>query len=488
MLKTIRLSLTILLLALASTESTDAQSLFDEIVVNGEIVATDSIVPPTAIVAPINMDRRARLRSSKEVVEPSLWDLTDADGNLLDPEMFGPQILEVDSTREVSDYMFPMTFYMPAIFKGYDIHIDRAETDPFATDAPLLEDMNWAQRQIYSHNRAKVFLQRFATANPELVPYNINTMPLPPKEFVMTVDPSMAKINVVELTPDVKEMASEAPNLEIKRINWLRNFDGSLQFSQAYVSPNWYQGGNSNLNAILNLLYNVKLNPAFYPKVILEATATYKLGMNNAPDDSVHKYNISEDILQINAKFGYKALKRWYYSINAQFKTQLLNNYKKNSNELTAAFLSPGELNIGVGMTYSYTDAKKIVEFNAAINPLSYNLKMCTNNRLNPAAFGIKDGHRTISDYGSSSEVTFRWKMAYNIEYFSRLFLFTNYEYATGDWENTITFNINRFLSTTFYAHLRYQSDASRYEDTAWRLWQFKEILSIGFSYKFNRS
>lgn len=46
-----------------------------------------------------------------------------------------------------------------------------------------------------------------------------------------------------------------------------------------------------------------------------------------------------------------------------QFKTPLLNNYRVNTEDLTAAFLSPGELNLGLGMTYSYENPKKTLTF-----------------------------------------------------------------------------------------------------------------------------
>ena len=173
--------------------------------------------------------------------------------------------------------------------------------------------------------------------------------------------------------------------------------------------------------------------------------------------------------------------------MNVQFKTQLLNNYKKNSDELAAAFMSPGELNIGLGMTYAYQNPKKTLDFNASIAPGSYNLKTCTNRRIDPTQFGIDAGKTYVNQYGSSAELTLKWKMAYNIEYFSRLFLFTNYEYMQGDWENTITFNISRFLTTRVYAHLRYDSGAQPVENSRWHHWQLKEILSIGFAYKFQR-
>ena len=55
--------------------------------------------------------------------------------------------------------------------------------------------------------------------------------------------------------------------------------------------------------------------------------------------------------------------------MSTQFKTQLLNNYKPNTTTLKAAFMSPGELNVGVGMTYNYTNPKKTVTFDASISP-----------------------------------------------------------------------------------------------------------------------
>ena len=438
----------------------------------------------------------------------SLFDETYADGEPLDlggdygggdasgpsrpraPLPVGAWALPVDTNLIVEDLLLPPTAFMPAIFDTYSL---KAPEEAFN---PLEERYNdkwdattWADRAVARDSRVRAFVQEYMIAHPELVRYNQATLPRPPKEFKMTVDPEQAKIHVTEFERDRKQMLTlvgEAP--PVRKIHWLNNIDDSLQFSQAYISPNWYQGGKSNLNMIANVVYNVKLNPAYHKNLIFETYFAYKFGMNNAPEDEVHDYNISEDLLQINTKFGYKAAKRWYYSLTAQFKTQLWNNYKVNSDVMTASFMSPGDLTVGLGMTYAYENPRKTLQFNASIAPLSYNLKTCLNDKkLNPKSFGIDEGRRTKSEYGSSSELTLRWKLAYNIEYFSRLFVFTDYEQLTGDWENTITFNINKFLSTRIFAHLRYQSLKAP-EVEGWRHWQLKEILSIGFSYKFNRS
>lgn len=295
-------------------------------------------------------------------------------------------------------------------------------------------------------------------------------------------DPNKSKLTIKE--HDLNDMP-ELYDPKINRRNWLHSFNGSLQFSQAYISPNWYQGGNNNLNMLLNTEFNIKLNEAFHPNLLFETSIKYKLGMNSAPDDSLRNYSISEDLFQLNSKFGVRAAKRWFYSIQTQFKTQLFNGYKSNTNDLKAAFLSPGELNVGLGMTYNYANKKKTFTFDASVSPLSYNLKTCTNSRMDETAFDIKAGRKSTSQIGSSGEGKLKWCIAHNITLTSRLFLFSNYEYFQGDLENTLSFAINRFLSTQINVNVRYDSSSPRISDSKWHKFQMKEILSFGFAYSF---
>ncbi|MCM1162856.1 MAG: DUF3078 domain-containing protein [Muribaculaceae bacterium] len=326
--------------------------------------------------------------------------------------------------------------------------------------------------------------QAYFVNHPDMVIYNESHLPEPPKEYTATIDPETASVVFKEV------IALEAPKTvletEYDRKHWLRKFTADLQFSQAYVSPNWYQGGKNNLNALLNLFYEVKLNKAFHPKWIFDNTFQYKLGLNDAPDDKLHDYNITDDIFQWNMTAGYKSTKRWYYSVSALFKTQLFNNYKPNTDQLKAAFLSPGELNVGVGMTYSYANKKKTVNFDASISPISWNMKTCTHSRMDETSFGIKEGRKVVNEIGSSAEGKLTWKICDNISLRSRLFVFTDYDYIQSDWENTLQFTINRFLSTQIYVHARYDSTTKRPDEfTEWHKLQLKEILSFGFSYKF---
>lgn len=273
--------------------------------------------------------------------------------------------------------------------------------------------------------------------------------------------------------------------METDKIDWIHDINGGIQFSQAYISPNWYQGGNNSLSLLIDLMWHVQLNTIIHPNLLFDNVISYKLGITSSPQDEYHKYTISEDLFQWNFKAGVKAFDKWFYSVTAQFKTQMLNNFAANSMDRTAAFLSPGDFNAGLGMTYAYVSKSKNFKLNASIAPISYNLKTCINSHIDPTQFNIPARRKTVSEFGSNSEITLNWTIYKNINYSSRLFLFTDYSYFQGDWENTLSFKFNRFLSTQIYCHLRYDS-SSDLSIGRWHHWMLKEILSFGFAYTFS--
>lgn len=376
----------------------------------------------------------------------------------------------------------PAHFFRPLVYDHYEF-IDSVSLDkPIYTDRPgmrWLEELRLTDQSIKQMNHYVFFNQ------PQLVKYNLSNMLTAPKYYETVLNPIEHTIEIREIiTPDTEQTTLVAE--EVQKRHWIRTFNASLQFSQAYVSPNWYQGGNNNVNMLGQLYYNVKLNQEYHPNLLFDFTAQYKLGINSAPDDTIRSYSISDDLLQLNTTFGIKAANHWYYSFTGQFKTQVMNSYTSNTRNLRSAFLSPGELTAGVGMTYNYANKPKTVTFDASIAPLSYKLMICTNSKLDETAYGIKPNHRTASQYGSSTELKFFWQMAHNISYRSRIFAFTDYSHITADWENTLQFEINRFLTTQIYAHLRYDTRGVSAEGTQWKKLQLKEILSIGFAYKFS--
>ena len=392
---------------------------------------------------------------------------------------------DFDSLLTVSRYKenLPAGKFGPVVFGKYHFLDTVPMIMPNNRDPRFASAYKWLDNLADGERMMADIRQRYEIASPLTVRYNAAYMPDVPKEFRAFIDKGTTRIKFEEIKIDHRSLNEVQTDIEQR--HWLKTFDASLQFSQAYISPNWYQGGNNNLNMIGQINYNVKLNQKFYPKILCETNIQYKLALNSAPDDSIHSYNITEDIFQLNTTFGYKAARRWYYSANILFKTQIFNSYPTNSRNRNAALLSPGELNVGLGMTYSYANPKKTVNFGTSISPLSWNLKTCINDEVDETAYGLERGHKTKNKIGSSAECTLEWKIAYNIVYHSRLFLFTDYDYAYGDWEHTVDFNINRFLSTRLYVHMRYDTSTPSNPDNSWRKFQLKEIFSFGFAYHF---
>lgn len=324
---------------------------------------------------------------------------------------------------------------------------------------------------------------RYITTHPEKVDYIYAMLPEPPR--LPEDDHSVSAYLQRLVLPPVDPSKAELPVFTHTRRYWLHNFNVGLQFSQAYISSNWYQGGNDYLQFLFNFNWNVELNTVFHPRLMFQSALSYKLGVNSNPKESVHPYSVSQDIFQYNVKAGIKAWHSWFYSLTLQFKTQLFNSYPADSENRSAAFLSPGSLTVGLGMTWNRENTGKTFKLSLSISPLSYNLKTCTARDIDHVQYNIRPWRKTASEIGSNAETNMEWKIADNIFWKSRLFLFTDYKYFLADWENTLTFAINRFLSTQIYLHPRFDSSSDKFA-SKWRYWMFKEILSFGLSFNFS--
>ena len=339
---------------------------------------------------------------------------------------------------------------------------------------------SWLADALTQYRIQEDFMYSNMVDNYKNIEYAYWDLPVPPRlnDDEVSFEAFIKKLDL----PEVETDKAILPEQVIRKIHWLHRFNASAQFSQAYVSSNWYQGGNNHLSLLLGANWNVQLNKVFHPNLLFESNLSYKLGLNSTPQDEVHAYSISEDILQWNLNTGLKAFKKWYYSFTTQFKTQIFRNYAQNSMQRTASFLSPGDFNMGIGMSYNHSTPK--VQLTASIAPLSYNLKTCITDKINHSQFNIEPDKKTHSEIGSNAEINMTWKVMWNINYRTRLFMFTDYDYFLADWEHTINFDVNKFLSTQIYVHMRY--DTSTETLTKWKHFMLREVLSFGLSYTFS--
>ena len=143
-------------------------------------------------------------------------------------------------------------------------------------------------------------------------------------------------------------------DLVIRKPNfWKHSASASLQFTQNYISSNWYKGGESN-NTMLSGL-DISLNYDDKQRIQFDNRLEWKLGFTTSRSDTVHKYKTNTDLIRLTSKFGIKAFSSWYYTVQTELSTQLFGNYKTNSHEVNSSFLAPGYLKVDLGMDFKKT-------------------------------------------------------------------------------------------------------------------------------------
>lgn len=283
----------------------------------------------------------------------------------------------------------------------------------------------------------------------------------------------MTVVNPVEKANAENEFRVLKPNF------WKKTAAASMQFSQYSISDNWYQGGESTNS----LLSELKLTADYddRQRVQFENSLEIKIGFITAPSDTVHKWKTNADLFRLNSKLGIRAIKNLFYTLTGEFKTQFFSNYKTNTNDLISSFLSPAQLKFSLGMDYKLEKSKYKLSLLGA--PLSYTFIYISNDEIiNPSSFNVDPGHTSANMFGSEITANLTWQIANNISWVSKFEYFTTYEKVIANWENTFEFKLNRYLSTKFFLHSRFDDGVTLSEDND-TYFQFKEMLTFGLSY-----
>lgn len=290
----------------------------------------------------------------------------------------------------------------------------------------------------------------------------------PKKEYVYGV-----------LTLPTSEKGVKEQDLSVIKPNfWKITGKADVQFSQNYVSDNWYNGGESVKTLLGNLLWQFNYDDR--QKIQFENKIEWKLGFVTTPSDTVHKFKPNNDMVRLSSKLGYRAIYNWYYTLSGEFKTQIVPNYDTNSDNLIASLFSPAELNVGLGMDYKYIK-EEVCNLSVLINPFNYTRYSVASRRVDPTKYNVEAGKRVKNQLGSRLEVTLNYKILSNLTWDSKLSYTTNYEKVLSDWENTFTFVFNRFFSTKLFVHTRFDDSVTRKEGESY--FQLQELLSLGFNY-----
>lgn len=313
-----------------------------------------------------------------------------------------------------------------------------------------------------------------------LITYHIFDLPNPNQERATVItSKSLTKIladDSMQLTDNTK--IKLLTPIEVKKKNWIGRGKALLQLSQNYVSPNWYKGGESNFNLLGIFFY--EYNYVNDKNIQFENYVDVKAGISSNPENSLRMFSVNSNLLKGTSKFGYKAIKNWYYTASAEFSTQILNGYKSlSSTERITSFLSPARFYFSVGMDYKPN--KKISLF---FSPATYKfIGIVDTVNINQTQYGIATDKKWKHDFGNVLRANYKRAITKEIQAETTFGLYTNYDRVEVDWETIANFIINRYMSARISVYLRYDNSALSTTETPEI--QLNEIISIGFSHRF---
>lgn len=296
------------------------------------------------------------------------------------------------------------------------------------------------------------------------------------------------------LSAQVTDGESKLKKLETDTVaSWKTGGFTGLNFSQTSLT-NWAAGGSNSvsLNGLFNLyaVYKDKTN-------VWENTLDMGYGLlQQSTNKGIMK---TDDRFEFNSKYGRKAFKNFYYAGLVNFRTQFTPGYNyaaDGSKTKISNLLAPGYLLAAVGMNYIPNQY-----FNAFISPLTGRMTFVNDKDLsNMGAFGVEKGKSLRSELGGYARLAFS-KGDFGEGFFknmtigSKLDLFSNYlknpQYVDVNWENLIGMKVNKYITVSINTQLIYDFDV-KYDsnhdgnlDGEKARIQFKEILGVGFMYKF---
>lgn len=283
--------------------------------------------------------------------------------------------------------------------------------------------------------------------------------------------------------------------------DWKKGVSVSINFSQASFT-NWAAGGENSLSgiALLNLFSNYKKD-----KNTWDNSLDLAYGLQQSAHSGLRK---NEDKIDFSSKYGrYAFYNHWYYTALVSFKSQFAEGYNyPNDSVIISRFMAPGYILGAIGIDYKPNDY-----FSLFISPFTSKTTVVNDQRMaDEGAFGvdkaeydskgikIKNGKLVRTEFGGYLRLAYKKDVIKNVNFATKLELFNNYfdhpQNIDVNWEILIGMKVNKYLSANISTQMIYDHDipvpvehkvnGKKQEGVGPRL-QFKEILSIAFSYKF---
>lgn len=269
--------------------------------------------------------------------------------------------------------------------------------------------------------------------------------------------------------------------------NWDMGGNVGLQFTQATYT-NWQAGGVNTIAG--NSIFNGFANYQADSKWVWSNALTLAYGLNF--QDTI--FNKTDDRIELESRIDYLHSKTWSYSVLTNFRTQFRPGYENPGDigdELKISdFMAPGYLLLGLGATH-----KPSSNFVMFLSPVTAKATFVMDERLaSQSAFGVDSGSSSRFEVGGYANITYKKKLWDNVDLQARIDLFSNYvedpSLVDINSELIMFFQVNKYIKANIalayiYDHdVKFDLDENPATAGVPRS-QFRQILSIGFSYDF---
>jgi hypothetical protein len=401
---------------------------------------------------------------------------------------------ELSETLTFKDTAFASPIFLPIIFHGKQttrtLDFSHVQLTPPSAYRLFRPDSSVFAKEIRTRQSEDNLITYVEKNFPNLIKYSFRDVPKHKIVLIPINVPSYEEVPLPVVHAAKVEETEAPPKFIPDRLYWTSAFESSIQFAQNYISPNWYKGGSSNINIFTRNYLKYDYNKDF---IQLTNEAEIKANIYNAPNDTLHDYKIGDDIIRLHSALGIKAFPKWYYTLDAEFRTQMFTNYQENQDVKQAALLAPLSFNLGIGMKYdlekTFQQRGKNLKLSFNVAPFSVTYMKSFQSDIDLGRHGFKKDPLTdtFKDELTRLGSTVRGDMTMNFNrhtsWVARVYYFTTYENAQCEFENTLTFAISRFFSTVIYLHVRFDDSTTKKPEYD-SYYQINERLSFGFNYK----
>ena len=315
-----------------------------------------------------------------------------------------------------------------------------------------------------------------------------------PEKIVMTEEELLQEMSLAGVTTDKKpalEMVNARVNIPenvaggmkttvVKPNYWTTSGSIAMNFTQNYISDNWYQGGESNKTMICEFDFDVNYNDK--DRISFRTHFDADLGFATTKADTLHSLKTNTDRLRIESNLGYKLIKNLDATVKVKLESQSMPSYYTNSHDFASNFMAPFDANFSVGLNYKPTIKKIRLEIFFA--PLSaYNYRFVRYGKLT-SRYGIRAGRHHKEDFGTQLMITVpRQKISQLVNWYSKAEFYSNYARTFFQWENKFEVSLNRYLTASLNLYARFDDSAPRLKDEEFGYWQLKEFMTLGVTY-----